>query len=112
HDPKTTVVLPEGKFQAAGIAVGTARADELATEVGLAGQVSINTDRRVEIRPRVTGVVRSVAVRIGQKVKAGDLLVTLESPDVGTARLNLRARQRELATARVEGDWKREVAAK
>ncbi len=111
HDPKTTVVLPEGKFNAAGIACGPARADELATEVGVAGQVTINVDRRVEIRPRVTGVVRSVAVRIGQKVRAGDLLVTLESPDVGTARLNLRARQRELATARVEGDWKREVAA-
>ncbi|HEY2154917.1 MAG TPA: efflux RND transporter periplasmic adaptor subunit [Isosphaeraceae bacterium] len=111
HDPKTTVVLPEGKFQAAGIACGPARADELATEVGVPGQISLNTDRRVEIRPRVTGVVRSVAAMIGQKVKAGDLLVTLESPDVGTARLNLRARQRELATARVEGDWKREVAA-
>jgi cobalt-zinc-cadmium efflux system membrane fusion protein len=111
HDRKTTVVLPEGKFQAAGIACGPARADELATEVGVAGQVSINTDRRVEIRPRVMGVVRSVAVMIGRKVKAGDLLVTLDSPDVGTARLNLRARQRELATTRVEGDWKRQVAA-
>ena len=110
HDPKTTVVLPEGKFQAAGIACGAARADELATEVGVAGQVSINPDRRVEIRPRVVGVVRSVAVTIGLKVRAGDLLVTLDSPDVGSARLALRARQRELATARVEADWRREVA--
>lgn len=110
YDPKTTVVLPEGKFKAAGIACAAARADELATEVGVAGQVSINPDRRVEIKPRVVGVVRSVAATIGRKVKAGDLLVTLDSPDVGTARLALRARQRELATARVEGDWKREVA--
>ncbi len=111
HDPKTTVVLPEGKLKAAEIRCAPARADELATEVGVTGQISINPDRRVEIKPRVVGVVRSVAATIGQKVKAGDLLVTLDSPDVGTARLNLRARQRELATARVEGDWKREVAA-
>lgn len=110
-DPKTTVVLPEGKFKAAEIRCGPARADALATEVGVPGQISINPDRRVEIRPRVVGVVRTVAVTIGQKVKAGDLLVTLDSPDVGTARLNLRARQRELATARVEGEWKHEVAA-
>ena len=110
HDPKTTVVLPEGKFQAAGIALGAVREDKLVTEVGVPGQISVNPDRRVEIRPRVVGVVRSVAATIGQKVKAGDLLVTLDSPDVGTARLNLRARQRELATARVEGDWKREIA--
>ena len=98
HDPKTTVVLPEGKFQAAGIALGAVRRDELATEVGVPGQISINPDRRVEIKPRVVGVVRSVEATIGRKVKAGDLLVTLDSPDVGTARLNLRARQRELAT--------------
>ena len=38
-------------------------------------------------------------------------LVTLDSPDVGTARLNLRARQRELSTARIEAEWKSQVAA-
>ena len=48
---------------------------------------------------------------LGQKVKKGDVLVVLDSPDVGTARLNLRGRQRELATARTEADWKNEVAA-
>lgn len=110
-DPKTTVALPEAKFKAAGIALGAARRDELTTEFGVPGQLSINPDRRVEIRARVPGVVRSVSVSPGRKVKAGDLLVTLDSPDVGTARLNLRARQRELATARIEEDWRREVAA-
>ena len=34
------------------------------------------------------------------------MLVILDSPDVGTARLNLRARQRELVTARIEAAWK------
>ena len=94
---------------AAGIKIGSVIRDELVTEVGVPGQVSLNPDRRVEIKPRVTGVVRSVAVMIGRKVKAGEILVTLDSADVGSARLNLRARQRELATARVEGEWKREV---
>ena len=44
-------------------------------------------------------------------MKRGDPLVTLDSPDVGTARLNLRARQRELNTARIEAEWKSQVAA-
>ena len=48
---------------------------------------------------------------LGQNVKRGDPLVTLDSPDVGTARLNLRAKQRELATARFEADWKSQIAA-
>jgi len=56
-------------------------------------------------------VVREVHALLGQNVKRGDLLIILDSPDVGTARLNLRARQRELNTARIEADWKSKVAA-
>ena len=108
-DPKTTVVLADGKRKVAGIALGEVRKDELATEVTVAGTVSLNRDRQVEIKPRVPGVVRSVAVMIGRKVKAGDVLATLDSAEVGAARLNLRARQRELATTKVEAEWKREV---
>ena len=109
YDPKTTVLLPEAKLKAAGIQVGPVRRDELTTEVGVSGQVSLNPDRRVEIKPRVAGVVRTVAATIGRKVKAGEILVTLDSADVGSARLNLRARQRELITTRFEATWKQEV---
>ena len=56
-------------------------------------------------------MIREVHVVLGQNVKRGERLVTLDSPDVGTARLNLRARQRELNTARIEGEWKSQVAA-
>jgi RND family efflux transporter MFP subunit len=109
HDLKTTVLLPEGKFKTANIQLGTVGKDNIPTEVVLTGQVSLNHDRQVEVKPRVPGVVRSVAVSIGKKVKAGDLLVTLDSVDIGTARLNLRARQRELATEKIDAEWKHEV---
>src|SRR5262249_326312 len=56
-------------------------------------------------------IVREVHVVLGQNVHRGEPLVTLDSPEIGTARLNLRARQRELATARFEASWKSEVAA-
>jgi RND family efflux transporter MFP subunit len=39
------------------------------------------------------------------------VLVVLDSADIGTARLNLRSRQIELATARTEAEWKDAVAA-
>ena len=110
HDPRTTVVLPEGKYKVAGIALESARMDELTTEVGVTGQVTLNVDRRVEIKPRVAGIVREVEATLGKKVKAGETLAVLDSPDVGTARLALRARQRELASARIESDWRREVS--
>ena len=83
----------------------------LPAEVGVPGRIEANQDRQVEIRPRATGVVREVQASLGQKVKKGQTLVVLDSPDVGTARLNLRAKQRELATVRTEADWKNQVAA-
>ncbi len=75
------------------------------------GVIQVNADRQVGVRPRAAGIVREVHAVLGQNVKRGDLLVTLDSADVGTARLNLRARQRELATARYEAEWKSQIAA-
>jgi membrane fusion protein, heavy metal efflux system len=106
----TTVSLSEAKLQAAKLTMAQARFDELTTELGVPGRIEVNADRRIEIRPRAAGVVREVHAVLGQDVKRGDLLVTLDSPDVGTARLNLRAKQRELNIARIEANWKSEVA--
>ncbi|MGO9597799.1 MAG: efflux RND transporter periplasmic adaptor subunit [Isosphaeraceae bacterium] len=107
----TTVVLSESKFAASKITTAPARFDELPTELGVPGKIDVNADRQIDIRAPAAGVIREVHVVLGQAVKRGDRLVTIDSPDVGTARLNLRARQRELFTARVEADWKSQVAA-
>ncbi len=109
-DRATTVALPEGKFRAAGIRVEGAASVELPREFSVTGRVEADPNRRVEVRPRAQGVVRSVPVLPGTRVKAGDVLVVLESPDVGSARLKVRERQRELATARVESERKATVA--
>ncbi len=107
----TTVTLDEAKFAAAKITVEEVRVEEIATGVSVVGQVQANLDEQVEIRPRASGIVREAPARLGQQVKRGDTLVTLDSREVGTARLNLRAKQRELSTARFEAAWKSEIAA-
>jgi RND family efflux transporter MFP subunit len=106
-----TVSLTAEKLKAARIAVEAVRLDRIPTEVGLAGQIQDNPDRQVEIRPRALGIVCQVHVVLGQKVERGDPLISLDSPEVGTARLNLRNTQRALATARFDADWKNEIAA-
>jgi membrane fusion protein, heavy metal efflux system len=108
--PASSVSLSETKFREAKIAIEPARIDRLGTEVGVPGMIQSNADRRVEIRPRAVGVVRSVHAVIGAKVKKGDILVVLDSPEVGKARLDLRARQRELANAQYDARWKGEIA--
>ncbi len=106
-----SLTLPEGKAHAAAIQLEAAKEVELSSEVGVTGRIEPNVDRRVDIRPRASGVVRTVNVTLGQAVKAGQPLLTLDSPDIGTARLNLRAKQRELQTAQTETDWRQTVAA-
>lgn len=111
HDHRPGLVsLSEAKLTAAGVRLDEARTVEMPTELGVAGRIEVNADRRVEVRSRAAGIVREVHVTLGKKVQKGDPLVTLDSPDVGTARLNLRARQRELITARIEAAWKGQVA--
>jgi membrane fusion protein, heavy metal efflux system len=109
--PANQITLPEGKLKVAGIQLEPATLVELPAEVVVAGQIEANPYRRVEIRPRASGIVRTADVSPAQQVKAGQLLAMLESADVGTARLNLRARQFELSVARTESEWKSTVAA-
>jgi cobalt-zinc-cadmium efflux system membrane fusion protein len=106
----STIALSESKFNEVKITTEPARLERIATEVGVVGMIDANADRRVEVRPRASGIVREVHAVLGQDVKRGDSLVILDSPDIGTARLNLRQKQRELATARFEADWKSEIA--
>jgi cobalt-zinc-cadmium efflux system membrane fusion protein len=110
HDLKTTVVMPEGKFQKAGILVEAVQTIEMPKEVSVSGKIEADPNRRVDIRPKASGVVRTVPVLPGTKVKKGDTLVVLDSPEVGSARLLVRERQRALATIRIEANWKAEIA--
>ena len=110
-DPATTVILAEGKFAVAGIRLGVARAEQVAREVAVAGRIEADPNRRIEVRSRAPGVVRTLPAQPGSMVKAGDVLVRLDSSEVGSARLLVRERQRALATARAEASWKSQVAA-
>ena len=110
-DSTTTVVLAEGKFQSADIQTGAATVEKVAREVAVAGRVEADPNRRVVIHPKAPGVVRTLPVQPGTKVKAGDVLVILDSAEVATARLSVRERQRALSTARAEAAWKSAIAA-
>ncbi len=108
---RSTVSFSQAKFDEARITTERVRFDFIATGAMVVGTVQLNADRQVEVRPRAAGVVREVQAVLGQNVKKGDTLVTLDSPEIGSARLNLRARQRELSTARFEAAWRSEIAA-
>ncbi|MFO0892233.1 MAG: efflux RND transporter periplasmic adaptor subunit [Isosphaeraceae bacterium] len=95
------------KEQQSAIGLRTVRASESTTHhlVTAPGRVAPNETRYAFITPRAPGVVRSVNVHIGQAVKAGDLLATIDSPVVGDARLELYTRLQTLEIANAQADW-------
>ncbi len=59
-----------------------------------------NDEKTVRVFPQLSGRVQDIAVRIGDVVKAGQVLATLSSPDYGEALADARKAQ---ADARVAG---------
>ncbi len=75
------------------------------------GKVQPDESRYAFITPRAHGVVRDVRAMIGQEVHAGDLLATLDSPEVAQARLDLITRMQNLEIAKAQADWQESVLA-
>ncbi len=49
------------------------------------GEIQLNATRKVQVSPRISGVVREVRVDIGAAVKKGDVLFEIESAELGRA---------------------------
>src|SRR5262249_42008966 len=73
------------------------------------GRIAPNESQYAYITPRAAGVVRSVTAHVGQDVKAGDLLATIDSPEVGQARLELYTLLQALEIARAQADWQETI---
>jgi RND family efflux transporter MFP subunit len=93
--PEQTAQKPRNAAQT----VLTARAERKSIPITVTANGFVTAIDTVEVRPQVQNVVRSVHVREGQEVKAGQLLFTLDerSDQSGLARA-----QAEAASARAE----------
>lgn len=104
--PPGQVTLPAGALKAAGVRVAAAEVGPVSESYEVAGVIEPDHDLFVEIRAYAPAVVRRVLVRHGQQMKRGEPLAILESSEVAAARRAVQARERELAAARMDGDWK------
>ncbi len=105
------VAMSADQQRAVGLKVGTATAGTAAEELTAPGRVAPDQGHFAFITARAPGVVRSVEVNIGQEVRAGDVLATIDSQEVGRARLELRTQSQLLEVARTEAEWQKEVYA-
>jgi RND family efflux transporter MFP subunit len=77
-------------------------------DVTLSLPAELTAYETVEIYPRVTGFVKSVAVDRGSRVRSGEVLAVLEAPELAAERAEaqskLQGAEAQLATARAKAD--------
>jgi cobalt-zinc-cadmium efflux system membrane fusion protein len=92
--------------QVAANLLGTARVERRAAArtIRLTGQVQFDRTRTVEVPAPAAGRVLSIAVDLGDEVKAGDLLAVLHSGEIGQAKADYLGRVTacEIATKEAE----------
>jgi cobalt-zinc-cadmium efflux system membrane fusion protein len=72
------------------------RTGKIGHVIDVTGEVRLNENVAAHISPRIAGVIRSVNIDIGQQVKQGDVLLEIDSVELGQA-LSEYARNKTLA---------------
>ena len=108
-DQSGTVHLASDQQEAIGLRTARVSTGTSHDRVTAPGKVAPNETQYAYITPRAAGVVRAVTAHLGQEVKAGDLLATIDSPVVGDARLDLYTRLQVLEIAEAQAEWQERI---
>ncbi len=82
-----------------GVSVATVKKERLIGVISATGKVEVNADRIAHVSPRIAGKVVDVRASLGDGVAAGQVLVTLDSIELGEALGRYRQAQTRLALA-------------
>jgi cobalt-zinc-cadmium efflux system membrane fusion protein len=106
----TTIEFPHASWPAAALRIEPARSGPLERSIRLTGKVSLDEDRIAHVFPLVEGRVDEVKVRLGDRVKKGDLMVVVRSKEVGQAQLRLYQDRLARDIAEAKDRWTRSVS--
>lgn len=79
HDEAERVELTAHAIALAGIEVGAAQPRAIEVTVESPGEVRLNGERVMQVRPRFPGVVQQLSYRLGDAVRRGDRLAVVHS---------------------------------
>jgi cobalt-zinc-cadmium efflux system membrane fusion protein len=106
----TVVEFPRESWEVASIKVEPATVAPLPRSIELTGKISLNEDRVAHIFPLVEGRVDEVKIRLGEKVVKDQLLVVVQSREVGQAMLQLFQDRMQHEFAITKDRWMQTVA--
>ncbi len=105
----TSVELSTDKLKAAGVSLTKVVRTQLRPENKVPGRLRYDDRRHVEVRSAAAGIITAVRVNPGDRVNAGDVLIELSSPEVGSARADVLQRTSDLKLAAESRDWEKEI---
>jgi len=116
HEEGQVVRLSAAQRQQLGIEVAVAQAGTLETRLTLPGNITLNTERVVRIVPRIPGVVQEARKRVGDQVRAGEVLAVIDSQELSDAKAGYLAAGERLALAestfaREKSLWEKKISA-
>ena len=94
------IAMSDAQLKSAGVELGVAGPAKIGTTLRLLGEVKYNSDRTVQIVPRLAGLVEQVLVSAGDTVRKGQVLAVLSSQVLADQRAELLAAQQRLSLAR------------
>lgn len=74
-------VISQAEALNSGIKTNNAKSQIINETISLIGKITLDPDRFSEIRARFPGIIKNVNIKLGQKVKKGQLLAIIESND-------------------------------
>ena len=115
HEEEQAIEMSKEQIKEIGIELATATGGKIEVYVNLPGEVAVNADRMAHIVPRVSGVVGEVKKKLGDAVKAGEVMAVIRSRDLADAKAGyLAAIERyELSKTifeREEKLWKQKIS--
>ena len=108
------VTVPDGSPVRGKLAIETVAAKEIKRDLVLPAVVEADPAHLIKVSPPLSGLVTQLSVELGARVKAGQQLVVIDSPDLGSAysdydrakvllALALKSRDRERGLEKIGG---------
>lgn len=94
------VTMTSAQQKEIGLVVTTARSGDIKHILSLVGEVRLHEDRMAHLVPRVAGIVRSVFVSLGEKVREGQVLAIIDSPELVELKADYLEKVRNLELTR------------
>ena len=103
------VEFSESKWKSAGVTIEPVTYAPFTERIWRSGHLILNETAIAHLSPVVEGIIREVKVRLGQEVKAGEVLAVLDCREVGQAKLDLVKARLATEYARNQSAWTQTV---